>query len=140
MVRELYQRLREYFNNLPLSVRNAIRKISVMIFTKAGSTAASVPWHGTTNCMYSWNFPRTAPLSRRKEPVTRRKAGTTGRVTYPRKIISAIPANLPSGTSVTGPYAGRTPRNTWGRRAVNPYRMKTGYGISEHRHTGYRYC
>ncbi|MCS2761385.1 hypothetical protein NXV13_10145 [Bacteroides ovatus] len=32
----------------------------------------------------------------------------------------------------------RTPRNTWERKVVNPYRMKTGYGISAHRHTGCR--
>lgn len=43
-----------------------------------------------------------------------------------------------NGTSVTVPCVGRTPRNTWERKVVNPYRMKTGYGISAHRHTGCR--
>lgn len=122
-----------------LSVRNAIRKISVMIFTKVGSTAASVPWHGMTSYMHSWNFPRKVLLSRKKEPVIRHgEAGRTGRFTCPRKTIYAIPANLPNGTSVTVPCVGRTPRNTWERKVVNPYRMKTGYGISAHRHTGCR--
>lgn len=39
-----------------------------MIFTKVGSTAASVPWHGMTSYMHSWNFPRKVLLSRKKEP------------------------------------------------------------------------
>lgn len=64
--------------------------------------------------------------------------GERGRFTCPRKTIYAIPANLPNGTSVTVPCVGRTPRNTWERKVVNPYRMKTGYGISAHRHTGCR--
>ena len=65
-----------------------------MIFTKVGSTAASVPWHGMTSYMHSWNFPRKVLLSRKKEPVIRHgEAGTTGRFTCPRKTIYAIPAN-----------------------------------------------
>ena len=184
MVRELYQRLREYFNNLPEPTeeeRQFIRELNAgyfpitsvhrddlegqgfdvekisdddmqnlaekmaddyceqLFWPSMEITAASVPWHGMTSYMHSWNFPRKVLLSRKKEPVIRHgEAGRTGRFTCPRKTIYAIPANLPNGTSVTVPCVGRTPRNTWERKVVNPYRMKTGYGISAHRHTGCR--
>ena len=218
MVRELYQRLREYFNNLPepteeerqfIRELNAgyfpitsvhrddlegqgfdVEKISdddmqnlaekmaddyceqlfwpsmeiiageILSFPKVKTKDIICPKCNSENirydihesrfhcgeCSLAWDdklyvlveFPEDRRPSRRRTGTRHGKAGTTGRFTCPRKTISAIPANLPSGRSATGPHAGRTPRNTWGRRAVNPYRMKTGYGISEHRHTGCR--
>lgn len=219
MVRELYQRLREYFNNLPepteeerqfIRELNAgyfpitsvhrddlegqgfdVEKISdddmqnlaekmaddyceqlfwpsmeiiageILSFPKVKTKDIICPKCNSENirydihesrfhcgeCSLAWDdklyalveFPEESAPSRKKEPVIRHgEAGRTGRFTCPRKTIYAIPANLPNGTSVTVPCVGRTPRNTWERKVVNPYRMKTGYGISAHRHTGCR--
>ena len=206
MVRELYQRLREYFNNLPepteeerqfIRELNAgyfpitsvhrddlegqgfdVEKISdddmqnlaekmaddyceqlfwpsmeiiageILSFPKVKTKDIICPKCNSENirydihesrfhcgeCSLAWDDKLYALVEFPEESAPFEEEGTG----YPAWGIYAIPANLPNGTSVTVPCVGRTPRNTWERKVVNPYRMKTGYGISAHRHTGCR--
>ena len=125
-------------NVVPIA-RNVVQNISVSMQRANSTSVTNAGRHGTIAYMYWLNIRMTPPYLRKRKSVTPHgKAKTTVPAMFPNTITSRIWKKFPNGTSVTVPCAGRTPRNTWERRVVNPYRMKTGCGISVHRHSGYR--